>query len=66
MPQNYKVCNSTVVSPFCGGVDGPEKRPYITNVNQTWAWSGKIQKACMMLCIDPGTCGLQLLRHEST
>jgi hypothetical protein len=46
MPQDYKSCNVTVTDPFCAGIDGPGKKPYITNVNQTWAWSAKIQQAC--------------------
>lgn len=48
MPQNYKDCsvNGSAADPFCAGTPGPETKPYITNVNQTWAWSAKIQQAC--------------------
>jgi hypothetical protein len=48
MPQNYKKCDVSVADPFCAGNPGPESKPYITNVNQTWAWSAKIQQACSM------------------
>lgn len=44
MPQDYKRCSDHQTNPFCAGVEGPDSKPYITNVNQTWAWSAKIQK----------------------
>lgn len=41
MPQDYPPCTDHVTNASCAG-EG--QHPYITSVNQTWAWSAKIQQ----------------------
>jgi len=40
MPQNYTACKPDVIDPSC---KGKGLHPYITSIDEPWAWSGKVK-----------------------